>query len=34
VTEEGIKTKKHLDYWIQLALEFNKLAKPSKKKKK
>ena len=34
VSEEGIKTKKDLDYWIQLALEFNKLAKPSKKKKK
>jgi TfoX/Sxy family transcriptional regulator of competence genes len=34
VSEEGIKTKKDLDYWIQLALEFNKLAKASKKKKK
>jgi TfoX/Sxy family transcriptional regulator of competence genes len=34
VSEEGIKAKKDLDYWIQLALEFNKLAKPSKKKKK
>lgn len=34
VSEEGIKTKKDLDYWIQLALEFNKLAKSSKKKKK
>ena len=33
VSEEGIKTKKDLDYWIQLALEFNKLAKSSKKKK-
>jgi len=34
VNEEGIKTKKDLDYWIRLALEFNKLAKSSKKKKK
>jgi TfoX/Sxy family transcriptional regulator of competence genes len=34
VREEGIKTKKGLDHWIQLALEFNKLAKSSKKKKK
>jgi TfoX/Sxy family transcriptional regulator of competence genes len=34
VSEEGIKTKKDLDYWVRLALEFNKLAKASKKKKK
>ena len=34
VSEEGIKTKKDLDYWVQLALEFDKLAKASKKKKK
>jgi len=34
VSEEGIKTKKDLGYWVQLALEFNKLAKASKKKKK
>jgi len=34
VSEEGIKTKSDLDYWIQLALEFNKRAKSSKKKKK
>jgi TfoX/Sxy family transcriptional regulator of competence genes len=33
VSEEGIKTKKDLDYWITLALAFNKLAKSSKKKK-
>ena len=31
---DALNTKKKLDYWIQLALEFNKLAKPSKKKKK
>ena len=34
INEEGIKTKKDLDYWIRLALEFNTLAKSSKKKKK
>ena len=33
VSEEGIKRKKDLDYWITLALDFNKLAKSSKKKK-
>ena len=33
VSEEGIKTKKDLTYWITLALDFNKLAKSSKKKK-
>jgi len=33
VSEEGIKTKKDLAYWITLALDFNKLAKSSKKKK-
>jgi TfoX/Sxy family transcriptional regulator of competence genes len=27
-----LKTKKQLDYWLQLALDYNKLAKPSKKK--
>ncbi len=32
VNEEGIKTKKDFDYWIGLALEFNKRAKASKKK--
>lgn len=31
---EGIRTKKDLDNWIGLALEFNKKAKSSKKKKK
>jgi TfoX/Sxy family transcriptional regulator of competence genes len=29
-----LKTKKQLDYWVQLALAFNKHAKSSKKKKK
>jgi TfoX/Sxy family transcriptional regulator of competence genes len=30
---EALNTKKKLDYWIQLALDFNKKAKASKKKK-
>ncbi len=33
VDENGLKTKKDFDYWIQLALDFNKKAKSSKKKK-
>ena len=33
VNEEGIKTKRDLDHWIGLALDFNKLAKSSKKNK-
>jgi len=31
---EALNTKKKLEYWIQLALEFNKIAKVSKKKEK
>ena len=34
VDESGIKSKKQFEYWINLCLEFNKLAKSSKKKKK
>jgi TfoX/Sxy family transcriptional regulator of competence genes len=34
VTEDAIQTKKQLDYWIKLSLEFNKVAKASEKKKK
>jgi TfoX/Sxy family transcriptional regulator of competence genes len=34
VTEEGLKNKKDFDYWIGLALAFNKKAKASKKKTK
>jgi TfoX/Sxy family transcriptional regulator of competence genes len=34
VDEEGMSSKKDFDYWIGLALEFNKKAKASKKKKK
>lgn len=32
VSEEGMKSKKDFDHWIGLCLEFNRLAKPSKKK--
>ena len=31
---DAITTKKKLEYWVKLALEFNKIAKSSKKKKK
>ncbi len=30
VNEESIKNKKDFDYWIQLALDYNKIAKSSK----
>ncbi len=33
VYEDAIKTKKQLDYWVKLALDFNKHAKASKKRK-
>lgn len=33
VSDEGMKTKKEFDYWINLCVEFNKLAKSSKSKK-
>ena len=33
VDETGIKTRKELDYWIGLALDYNKKAKSSRKKK-
>jgi TfoX/Sxy family transcriptional regulator of competence genes len=33
VDKDVLKTKKQLQYWINLALEYNKIAKPSKKKK-
>lgn len=32
VDEQGLKTKKMFDYWINLCLEFNVIAKPAKKK--
>ena len=31
VGEDVLKTKKQLEYWVKLALEFNKIAKSSKK---
>lgn len=34
VGPEGMKTKKDFDYWINLALDFNKFARASKPKKK
>lgn len=34
VDDSGMKTKREFDFWIDLALEFNKKAKSSKKKKK
>jgi TfoX/Sxy family transcriptional regulator of competence genes len=33
IDNTGMKTKKEFDYWINLALDFNKKAKSSKKKK-
>jgi len=33
VSEDAIKNKKEFDFWIGLALEFNKKAKAAKKKK-
>jgi TfoX/Sxy family transcriptional regulator of competence genes len=33
IEEEGMKSKKDFDYWVDLALDFNKRAKRSKKKK-
>lgn len=32
VAEEGMKSKKDFDYWINLCVEFNSKAKASKKK--
>ena len=34
VDAEALNTKKKLEYWVKLALEFNKVAKASKKKSK
>jgi TfoX/Sxy family transcriptional regulator of competence genes len=33
VDADVLNTKKKLEYWVQLALEYNKIAKASKKKK-
>lgn len=34
ISSDGTDKEKDLDYWVQLALDFNPLAKVSKKKKK
>ena len=34
VDEGALNTKKKMEYWVKLALEYNKIAKASKKKKK
>jgi TfoX/Sxy family transcriptional regulator of competence genes len=34
VDADAVNTKKKLEYWTKLALEYNKIAKVSKKKKK
>jgi TfoX/Sxy family transcriptional regulator of competence genes len=34
VDTDVLNTKKNLKYWVDLALEYNKIAKPSKKKTK
>jgi TfoX/Sxy family transcriptional regulator of competence genes len=34
VDDSGMKTKKQFDHWIDMAIDYNKKAKPSKKKKK
>jgi TfoX/Sxy family transcriptional regulator of competence genes len=34
VSEEGMRTKKNFDHWIDLCIAFNKEAKATKKKKK
>lgn len=34
IEEIGLKTKKDFDYWINLAIDFNKKAKSSKRPKK
>jgi len=33
VSEDGYKTKKDFEYWVNLALDYNKKAKSSRKKK-
>ena len=33
VTEEGVETKENFDHWISLALDFNKRAKASTRKR-
>lgn len=33
ISEDGIRSKKDFEYWLNLSLDFNKHAKPSPKKK-
>ncbi len=33
IDDSGIKTRKEFDFWIKLALDFNKISKSSKRKK-
>ena len=33
VDDDAVTTKKKLEYWVTLVLEYNKIAKPGKKKK-
>jgi len=33
IDKNGMRTQKDFDYWVDLAIDFNKKAKPSKKKK-
>ena len=33
VGDSGMKTKREFDYWVELCLDFNKVAKSSKMKK-
>lgn len=33
IDDSGMKTQKQFDYWINLSLDFNSKAKPSKKRK-
>ena len=33
ISPDGLEKVKDMEYWIKLALEFNKISKPSKKKK-
>lgn len=34
VTQDGFKTNANLDYWLQLCLDYNPLAKKSKRKRR
>ncbi len=33
IDDNGMRTQKYFDYWIDLAIDFNKNAKSNKKKK-